>query len=215
MEQGRFGAVRHLPARFTAQQGGDAVIHQGVVGPFPADARMAAEQAADAGIGGQGSAQFSAQQGDQQQLGLGHQGLEGCPGLRAQPFIPIQHQHPVALYKLQGLVAGGGKVAGPGTLVHRRPLGPGDGDGVVLRSGIHHDDLVDEADDRGQAAFQSLGLVPHDHRETEHQSVNPVWATVSPRPKLVSNRVWAPGIWPGLQAAGRSAGIRPRRLCQR
>ena len=74
VEQGWHAAIGHPPVGLQPLQLGHAFINAGVVGPAPADRRMAAKQATNAGIGGLAGAHFQAQQVDQQHIRLGHQG---------------------------------------------------------------------------------------------------------------------------------------------
>ena len=168
VEQGRHGAIGDAPVGFALQEGHHAVVHHRVVGPAPVDGRMAAEQPAHAGIGRLGCPQLLAQQIDHQQIGLCHQLAQRLFGGFLQQLIRIEHQHPVALHVLKGLVARRGEIPGPGHGVHHRPAALGDGHGGVLGAGVEQHHLINKPRHGGQAGLQPLGLIAHDHREAQH-----------------------------------------------
>ena len=216
MEQGRFGAVGDAPVAFLLQQLGHAVVHHRVISAAPADRGMAAEEAAHIRVRRLHRPALVAQQIDHQHIWLGHQGPQRRHRLRPQALIGIEHQHPVAVHPLQGLVAGRGKVARPLDLLHARAHRLCQGRCVVGGAGVHHHHLVDEALHRTQAVFDLCRFIAHDHREAEHgggasglrlvagrggvtaQSVKPPSRAAALRPRRSKTAAWAWGIWPGL-----------------
>ena len=173
MEDCRLTAIGDAPLGFGVQQGANAVVDHRVVRPAPPDRGVAAEQTTDAGIGSHGSPHLVAQQVDHQHIGLGHQGFECWDGLGAQLFIGVQHQHPVAVEKLQGLVAGWGEVPRPGNLLNPGSGRFGDGHRRIGGAGVHHHHLVGEALHGAQALPETRLFIAHDHREAEHG--RPAW----------------------------------------
>ena len=169
MQDGRLAAVSDAPLRLFVQQFPDAVVDHRVIRPTPADGRVAAEQTADAGVGSHGGTQLVAQQVDHQHIGLGHQRFEAGDDFRPQLLVSVQHQHPVALEKLQGLIAGRGEVTGPVDPLHPGAGSLRDGDGGVGGARIHHHHLVSQSAHGCQAGRESGLLVAHDHREAEHR----------------------------------------------
>ena len=167
VQQGWFGALGDAPVGLAFQQLRHAVVDHGVIRPAPAQGRMAAEQAAHAGVGRLQRPLLLPQQGDHQQLGPGHELQQRPAGFGAEPFIGIEHQHPVAPHQLQGPVARRGEVAGPGHRGHHSPAAFSDRHRVVAGAGVEHHHLVHEAGHRGQSRINPLGLIAHDHREAE------------------------------------------------
>ena len=164
----RLGAISDAPLRLLFEQGRDTVVNHRVVGPAPLDAGMAPEEATDVRVGRLDRAALMAQQVDDQHIRLGHQGPKRLPGLRLEPFIGIEHQHPVPLHHRERLVAGRGEVPGPFDLLDPGAGGFGEGHGVVLGAGVDDHHLVDKALSGLQAVFDLPGFIPNDHREAEH-----------------------------------------------
>ena len=164
----RLRTIHNPPLGFTVQQCIDAVVDHGVIRPAPTEIGMAAEQTADPGVGRHGGTQFVAQQVDHQHVRLSHQLTQLGDDLRLQPFVGIQHQHPIAVEKRQGAVAGGCEIARPIEPFHTGPGSSCHRNGGVGGTGVHHHHFVGEALHRSQAVRQPRFFVAHDHRQAEH-----------------------------------------------
>ena len=104
------------------------------------------------------------------------QELPDCIQIAADTLVSVEREDPVAGGEVERAVARGGEVVLPGLARDQRTVLLGHRDRAVRRSGVHDDDLVDEAAQRGQARVQMIGVVLDDDRgRQQHRTavINP------------------------------------------
>ncbi len=84
---------------------------------------------------------------------------ERLDGVGRQPLVGVEREYPGAMGVGEGDVPCGREVVRPRRLDDVRAVGAGDGDGVVVRSGVDHHDLVDGGGGALEAGAELLAFV--------------------------------------------------------
>src|SRR5271154_1628164 len=100
---------------------------------------------------------------------------------RVQPLVRIQHQHPIALHRLQRLVSRRREVVCPRNLNHLRVVLPGDCYRFVCRAGVRDHNFIHDSPHALQASRQRRRCVPHNHRKCHGRHICP-WCSSCRRP---------------------------------
>jgi hypothetical protein len=82
---------------------------------------------------------------------------------RRHPVISIKPEDPAAGGLIQGYISGIAEIVAPIRMNHLRPKSVRYFDGVIRRSGVHHDDLVGKTLDAFQAISEVMLFIFNDH----------------------------------------------------